>query len=249
MLPFRDDNPTERPAILCGVLIAINAFVFFFVQPSLDDPTEQTIYFMCNAAIPDEVMHGELLADSVAVAPPISSERELTAAVEQERCPHKNVWFSIFRSMFFHGGFAHIGFNMLFLWVFGNNIEDRLGRVKFLILYFLSGIAATYAHSVVFPGSSTPVIGASGAIAGVLGAYLVLFPHARVTSLFFYIVTDLPAVVVLGFWFLVQVLQQVGSVAGEAGGVAYMAHIGGFVAGMLLLLVLRPVRRRLVGGR
>lgn len=247
MIPIRDHNPTSRPAVLVPILIGINAVVFFFVQPTLDDADEQTIFFVCNAAIPYEVMHGEHVLDGVREGGLTAQDARLFAIVQQARCPEKNVWASIVQSMFFHGGFLHIAGNMLFLWVFGNNIEDRLGRLRFLLLYFIAGLVATYAQSVLNASSVIPMIGASGAVAGVLGAYLLLYPHARVTTLviFFFITwIELPAVVVLGLWFLLQVFQQAGSVAGEASGVAYMAHIGGFVAGMLLLLALLPRRAR-----
>jgi len=246
MIPIRDHNPTSRPAILVPALIAINVIVFFFWQPTLDgNDIEQTIFFVCNAAIPYEVMNGEHILDGVADGDLRGQDARLFAEVQLRRCQDKNVWASIFRSMFFHGGFLHIAGNMLFLWVFGNNIEDRLGRIKFLLLYVLAGIAATYAQSVIAPTSVIPMIGASGAVAGVLGAYLLLFPRARVTTLvifFFITAIELPAVVVLGLWFLLQVFQQAGSVSGAASGVAYMAHIGGFIAGMLLLLLFRPRR-------
>lgn len=246
MIPIRDHNPTSRPAILVPILILINIAVFFLVQPTFDDDVEQTIFVVCNGAVPYEVMHGEHLLDGVRSGELDGPEATLFARVQQVRCPEKNVWFSILAAMFLHGGFLHIGSNMLFLFVFGNNIEDRLGRLRFLLLYFASGLVATYAQSVIAPDSFVPMIGASGAVAGVLGAYLLLFPHARVTTLvFFFFITwiELPAVVLLGLWFLLQVFQQVGSVSGEAGGVAYMAHIGGFVAGMALLLLLRPRAR------
>src|SRR5439155_24575741 len=151
---------------------------------------------------------------------------------------------SVLESMFLHGSILHIAGNMLFLWIFGNNVEDRLGKVKYIIFYLLSGLAAAYAQSAVFPNSAVPLIGASGAIAGILGAYLLMFPRARIVSLvFFFLITwvALPAWVIIGLWFLMQLVSSVGSVAGNTG-VAYMAHVGGFIAGMLLLLVFRPRR-------
>jgi membrane associated rhomboid family serine protease len=144
--------------------------------------------------------------------------------------------------MFLHGSLLHIGGNMLFLWVFGNNIEDRLGRLRFVLFYLLCGLAATYAQTLVSLSSGAPQIGASGAIAGVLGAYIVLYPRARVRTLVFLFLIfflDLPAYVLLGIWFLLQLLQGVGPAA-TSGGVAYMAHVGGFIAGILLLAIFRP---------
>jgi len=259
MLPLKDHNPVSRPAVVVPVLIGLNLFVFLFVQPTLrtlgrsDEAAviEQTQFSACRASIPYEVMHGETVLDAVRDGDLGSDRARIIAAAQggtvifprQGACPDKNVWGSILFSMFLHGGWLHIAGNMLFLWVFGNNVEDRLGRVKFLAFYLLAGTAATYAQSALTPMSATPLVGASGAIAGVLGAYLLLYPHARITTLvifFFITVWELPAIVVLGLWFVLQVFQQVGSVAGEAGGVAYMAHIGGFVAGMILLLIFRP---------
>jgi membrane associated rhomboid family serine protease len=241
MIPLRDKNPTRTFPLFTALLIAANVIVFF-TEPLTATQAAQVKFFFCKAAIPWEVIHGSQLPQ-----------------VAQELGCHKNVWFSIFYSMFLHGGWLHIAGNMLFLWIFGNNIEDRLGPVKYLILYFASGIAAAYAQSLVavagspsgvLPAISSsaaqPMVGASGAIAGGLGAYLVMFPRARVTTLvifFFIAVVDIPAVVLLGFWFLLQVFSGVASVGATAStGVAFFAHVGGFIAGMVLLTVLRPRR-------
>jgi rhomboid family protein len=151
--------------------------------------------------------------------------------------------FTIFTSMFLHGGLFHIAGNMLYLWIFGNNVEDTLGHGRYLCFYLGSGVAAAAAQTLVGPGSHVPMIGASGAISGVLGAYIVLFPHANVLTLvvfgFFWRLVRIPALLVLGLWMVVQVLNGLGSL-GAGGGVAWFAHIGGFFAGMALLLLLRP---------
>jgi rhomboid family protein len=153
--------------------------------------------------------------------------------------------FTIFSSMFLHGGFFHIAGNMLYLWIFGNNVEDALGHVRFLFFYLASGVAAAAAQTLAGPDSQVPMIGASGAISGVLGAYLILFPHANVYTLvifgFFWRIVRIPAMIVLGFWLVVQILNVLGSL-GAGGGVAWSAHIGGFVAGMILLFIIRPRR-------
>jgi membrane associated rhomboid family serine protease len=146
--------------------------------------------------------------------------------------------------MFMHGGWLHLGGNMLYLWIFGDNIEDAFGPFKFLIFYLVCGIAATFAQYGFTPNSNIPNVGASGAIAGVLGAYLLLFPRARVRVLVYNQIVALPALVVLGMWIALQVFSGVGSIADtaqteETGGVAYMAHVGGFAAGFLLCLLLR----------
>jgi membrane associated rhomboid family serine protease len=148
---------------------------------------------------------------------------------------------TLFSSMFMHAGLLHLGGNMLYLWIFGNNVEDRFGHASFIVFYLLSGLAATFTQLVFSLGSDVPNLGASGAIAGVLGAYLLMFPRRRVTVLLGRFVTQMPAVVVLGFWFVLQFFSGVGSIAesSDTGGVAYMAHIGGFVAGFVLALILR----------
>ena len=147
---------------------------------------------------------------------------------------------TLFTSMFMHGGWLHLGGNMLYLWIFGDNVEDRLGHATYTIFYFLCGIAATFAQLMVSPGSNVPNLGASGAIAGVLGSYILLFPRGRVRVLQGQQVVQMPALMVIGFWIVLQLFSGIGSIssAAEAGGVAYMAHVGGFVAGCVLTLVL-----------
>jgi membrane associated rhomboid family serine protease len=156
----------------------------------------------------------------------------------------------IFLSMFLHGGWMHLLGNMLYLWIFGDNVEDRLGHGKFIVFYLLCGVAATLAHAYTNPGSTIPTIGASGAISGVLGAYLVMFPRARVLTLiplgFFIRITELPALVVLGLWFVLQLISGAGALANQAqaGGVAWWAHIGGFVVGAVIGMLFRGPSRR-----
>jgi membrane associated rhomboid family serine protease len=151
---------------------------------------------------------------------------------------------TIFTAMFMHAGWLHLGGNMLYLWIFGDNIEDRFGPFKFLIFYLVCGIAATFAQYYVNPGSRIPNVGASGAIAGILGSYLLLFPHARVRVLFGNQIVHMPALAVLGFWIVLQIFAGAGAIFATAqsqdtGGVAYMAHVGGFVAGLLITLAVR----------
>jgi membrane associated rhomboid family serine protease len=150
-------------------------------------------------------------------------------------------WVTVFTSMFMHGGILHIGFNMLFLWIFGNNVEDSMGRARFVLFYLLAGIVAAYAQALLDTNGTLPAIGASGAIAGVLGGYLLLYPHARVLTLvfiiFFVTLIEIPAVIMLGIWFVLQFLPAIGQLATPdvsttGGGVAYFAHIGGFVFGL-----------------
>jgi membrane associated rhomboid family serine protease len=154
---------------------------------------------------------------------------------------------TLFTSMFMHGGWLHLGGNMLYLWIFGDNVEDRLGHGIFLIFYLLCGLAATFAQTMVSTGSHVPNLGASGAIAGVLGSYILMFPQGRVRVLQGQQVVQMPALIVIGFWIVLQLFSGIGSVSATAdtGGVAYMAHIGGFIAGCVLTLVLGGTRQRL----
>jgi membrane associated rhomboid family serine protease len=150
-------------------------------------------------------------------------------------------FITVFTSMFMHAGWLHILGNMLYLWIFGDNVEDRFGHFKFLLFYLACGVAASFAQFIFSMNSNIPNLGASGAIAGVLGAYLLLFPRGKVYMLFFRIITPVPAWVALGFWIFLQIISGAGSLAsaGQTGGVAYMAHIGGFLAGLILTLPLR----------
>lgn len=221
MIPLRDDNPRRTFPAVTYVLIALNVLAFLW-ELGLGAQLDRVIFSI--AFIPrDFWVPGRWISD-------------LTTMIA---------------SMFLHGGFMHIGSNMLYLAIFGDNIEDRLGHFKYILFYFACGIVATLAHAFFSPTSAIPAIGASGAIAGVLGAYLVLYPHARVTTLIpifvFITVRQLPAVVILGLWFVLQLFSGVGSLgvpdAQDMGGVAYFAHIGGFVAGMLLILLVGRARR------
>jgi membrane associated rhomboid family serine protease len=159
--------------------------------------------------------------------------------------PAAFAWPTLFTSMFLHGGWSHFIGNMLYLWIFGDNVEDRFGHLKFLIFYLLTGIAATFAQYYVMPGSNVPNVGASGAIAGILGAYILMFPQARVNVLVGNQMVAMPALIVLGLWIALQLFSGVGSIAytdettQDVGGVAYMAHVGGFVAGLLLTFLFR----------
>jgi membrane associated rhomboid family serine protease len=250
MIPIKDENPVSSTPVVTIVLIAIN-IVVFLTEPLFasgpDARFQEARYFVCKASVPYEVTHGERIADARVRGVEFEDQIDnFFAEIERRECPRKNVWLSIIVSMFLHGSILHIAGNMLFLWVFGNNVEDRLGKPKFVAFYLLSGIAATYAQSYVFPSSATPLVGASGAIAGILGAYLLMFPRARIRSLvilvIFITMIELPAMVVIGLWFVLQLVSGIGSVAADTG-VAYMAHVGGFLAGMLLLLVFRPKPR------
>ena len=160
-------------------------------------------------------------------------------------------FLTLFTSMFMHAGWLHLGGNMLYLWIFGDNIEDRFGHTKFTIFYLLCGLAATFSQLAVSMGSNVPNLGASGAIAGVLGAYILLFPKGQVSVLQGQRVIPVPALIVIGLWFVLQLFSSIGSIASEAqtGGVAYMAHIGGFIAGLALTFLFRgSSSRRITAG-
>lgn len=225
MFPLRDDNPTERFAWVTALIIAACVGVWVLVQGAGLDPALLNESVCALGAIPAEV------TGDVAVAGPCRLGG-LT-------------WQALFTSMFLHGGWLHLIGNLWFLWVFGNNIEDAMGPFRFVVFYLLAGTVAAMAHILTDPGSPVPMVGASGAISGVMGAYLVLYPKARVDTLFYFLVffrvIPLPAWVILGYWFVIQLLSSGG---GAGAGVAYAAHVGGFLAGIILTPVFAGRRRR-----
>ena len=240
MIPLKDENPTKGVPWVTIVLIAINVVIFVFVQRSYDRGLSQAEFTFEFAAIPCEVVSGRPLTRTEWTATLGGDEEACRLAAEGRtspaRFPDKPVYLSVVYSMFLHGGWLHLGGNMLFLWVFGNNIEDRMGPGPYLGFYLLAGLAAAAAHIAVQPDSTVPVVGASGAVAGVMGAYLVLFPNVRIRSLFFFffiLFRDVPAKWLLGFWFVSQFFIN------PADGVAWVAHVGGFAFGALVALVLR----------
>jgi membrane associated rhomboid family serine protease len=222
MIPLRDINPRQTVPVVNTLLIIANVLMFFW-ELSLGPQVEQVLTYA--AFVP-----ARFWAYPTLIVPN---------------------GLSILISMFLHGGWLHLGGNMLYLWIFGDNIEDRLGHFRYLIFYLACGFIATLTHAFFNAGSTVPSIGASGAIAGVLGAYLLLFPHARVTTLIpifvVAIVRDLPAVLVLGLWFVLQLfvgVESLGAGSASMGGVAYFAHIGGFAAGIVLVMLMGGLRRR-----
>jgi membrane associated rhomboid family serine protease len=246
VIPIRDANPTKRLPVITLALIAANVAAFVLWQPTLGGTdVEQQLFFYCQAEIPWEVSHQENLAEGgrearLAIDEDLGQPGIGTAiqdAVETD-CPDKSWLASIFVAMFLHGGWLHLAGNMLFLWIFGNNVEDRLGYIVYPLFYVLGGLAAAGLQLAFDTNSTIPSLGASGAIGGILGAYLVLFPGARVlTLIFFFFITwiELPASVVLGVWFVMQFFSGVGQLGVEVGGgVAYWAHVGGFAFGALV---------------
>jgi membrane associated rhomboid family serine protease len=229
LIPLKDDIPTRRTPVVTIALIAINVIVYFAFEQGLlglgDVGNERVIDF---GAIPSEI------TDPGSHATPGDQPSFV---------------ITIFTSMFLHGSLLHLGGNMLFLWIFGNNIEDSMGRLTFVAFYLLGGLAALGLQVVTDPNSMVPTVGASGAIAGVLGAYARLYPRARVVTLVFIViiftVVTLPALLVLGLWFLLQLLPAFSEpITGAGGGVAYFAHIGGFAFGLLAIKLFADERKR-----
>ncbi len=214
MIPLKDNIPTRQLPVVTLVIIGINAYVF--LKEFLLSPLASQRFIFYYGLIPCG-----LTGACEVVGRAFSSE------------------VTLLTSMFVHAGFFHFAGNMLYLWIFGNNVEDSMGKIRFAIFYLLSGLGAALAQILVSPSSRVPMVGASGAISGVLGAYLLLFPHARVLTLiplgFFTQVAEIPAMIVLGFWIVVQLFNGLLTFNFKGGGVAWFAHIGGFAAGMLLI--------------
>lgn len=210
MIPLRDANPTQRTPIVTITLIVVNILIYVYEWTLSGSEAQMMAFFDQWAIIPQQLTHN-FGPESI----------------------------TLLSAMFLHGSWVHVGGNMLYLWIFGDNIEDRMGKARYIIFYLLGGLAASAAQIIIDPNSPVPNVGASGAIAGVLGGYLILYPKARILTLVLRFMTQVPAYVVLGFWFVLQLFQGVGSLGvvtdAQQGGVAFFAHIGGFVAGMILV--------------
>lgn len=208
MFPIRDHNPSEKTPFVTYTLIAANILIFISYWPLFSDERALFQFYFDWALIPENVADGRNMHGLVT-------------------------------SMFLHGGLLHLGGNMLFLWIFGDNLEEDLGHLGFLIFYLASGIGAGYAHVMMEPGSLVPLVGASGAIAGVMGGYLLMYPRAKVDVLFIFVIFfkiwPIPAWIMLGIWFALQVFNGVGSDP-TGGGVAFWAHAGGFIVGFILVI-------------
>lgn len=232
LIPIRDENPYTRfPFITVGLIIA-NVFVFFAANVSMLGTASGAVVYR----------YGLVPCDLIGECPALPGEIQIILA-------QRSAIVSLFTSMFMHANILHLGFNMLFLWVFGNNVEDRLGRIRFVLFYFACGVAAALIFAGANANSPLPVIGASGAISGLLGGYVVLWPRARVVSIvplgFFFFPLRTPAFVVIGLWFVGQLLSILGGVATQqSGGVAFLAHVGGFIAGLALIVPFGGRRRR-----
>jgi membrane associated rhomboid family serine protease len=259
VIPVHDVNPVRKTPWVTYALIAANVIVFLLTPASRTVTSvsaaqvcQQEAFFDRYAAIPVELVHDNQ-QNRVATGRVVETARG-PACLATRPDYHKVPALSVLYSMFLHGGWLHLLGNMLFLWVFGNNIEDRFGRLRYLLFYLVCGFAATYGFAFANQESAVPLIGASGAIAGVLGAYLVLWPGARVWSLvpiLLFIPLRLPAWLVLGAWFVLQWVYASGVAVSSAGSVGYLAHVVGFVVGVLIALPVRmrqpPERYRRVG--
>jgi membrane associated rhomboid family serine protease len=264
LIPLKDNIPTLRPAVITIALIVINAVVYFgFQHGGFSGPSENDTKTIKYSAIPYEITHpgkkcGEITTDEqLARAQQVAQDlqHEANSPIVCEKRPgllnaigtspndNQPAWYlTILFAMFMHGSLLHIAGNMLFLWIFGNNIEDSMGKLKFIGFYLAGGIIATLAQTAVHASSTTPTLGASGAIAAVLGGYALLYPRARVITLifiiFFFTIVELPALFVLGGWFLLQLLDASTVNVANGGGVAYFAHIGGFLFGLATIRLL-----------
>ncbi len=216
MIPLKDDNPTEiTPVVTVSTIVA--CVLVFLYEISLPAESNEAFVYMYGAIPANVFGHAQLPPELMSLP----------------------AYGTLFSSMFLHGGWMHLIGNMLYLWIFGNNIEDVMGHAKFIIFYGVCGVIATLSHAMIDPESTIPMVGASGAISGVLGAYLLLYPRARVLVFipigFFSQMIHVPAALVLGLWFLMQIFSGGMSLGHEGGGVAFFAHIGGFIAGMALI--------------
>jgi rhomboid family protein len=280
MLPLKDNNPTSRfPIVTVGLIVAC-ALVFIWQLNFPENQRLSEAGFghidqssLEYGAIPYRITHtstgkcdigavGEVAPGQFQAGVVCPGTKDYAEAVARSRAnpsadlgpfqiDQKPWWETLFTSMFMHGGWLHIIGNMLFLWVFGNNVEDRMGRAGFLAFYILAGLIAVYTQALIDPSSTAPTIGASGAIAGVLGAYALLYPRARVLTLifiiFFVTLVEIPALILLALWFILQFVPALGQVAVGSGGdqgVAYFAHVGGFVFGLAVAGVMLSVIRR-----
>ncbi len=225
MFPIRDINPVAIKPWVKLVFIAVCIAVFFGFQ-SYDTVQEAEEFLFSRAVISCEVITGQPLSRTQIV------NQDCSAPSEPPLFPDKDPWLAVLTSMFLHGGIAHLLFNMWFLWIFGNNVEEAYGHVRFFVFYMVGGVAATLAFVAANPDSTVPLVGASGAIAAVLGSYAVLYPTHRVVTLLGWILVPIPAFLFLGMWFLLQFGIADGNIAWEA-------HVGGFVFGFLVTLVFR----------
>lgn len=236
MIPIGDDNSGRvLTPYINYLLIALNVFVFIFLQGMGKNET----FTYAFSTVPAEIISGsDIVTEGELVSDPLTGRTLRMPGLEPTPV---HVWLTLFTSMFMHGGFAHILGNMLYLFIFGDNIENRLGHKRYLMFYLITGLMASLSHvfTATFMERSLmiPSLGASGAISGVMGGYMLLFPRNRVRVFMFRFVTEVPAIFALGIWIIFQIISGIGMLGGEETGVAYAAHIGGFIAGLLLIKV------------
>jgi membrane associated rhomboid family serine protease len=235
VMPLGDEHPTRIVPVVNYGIIALNLLMFLVQQ------TRPESFTIAYAATPYEITKGVDIDRPIVIS---TNNVEEDAKGRVRLMPHEQtleqgpvpfpVWFTILTSMFLHGGFAHIAGNMLYLWIFGDNVEEVLGHWRYALVYLACGAAAALAHIAIAPNSLVPTLGASGAIAGVMGMYVLWFPHNQVRVLVFRVITLMPALLVIGLWIVMQVILGMGELSrmGQQGGVAYMAHIGGALAGL-----------------
>ena len=253
LLPIGDDNRDRRITPFVNyILIALNIFVFVFWQ----DIGRNIDFTFAFSTVPAEILTGsDIVTDAKIIPDPYSGEAREMPGLGITPVP---VYLTLFTSMFMHGGIAHLGGNMLYLWIFGDNLEDRMGHFNYLLFYLLTGVIAALSHvfSTAYFGQSLliPSLGASGAISAVLAGYMILFPGRSVHVWFLFGIISVPAFLAVGLWFVFQVVNGMGALGGEeASGIAYAAHIGGFIAGLILVKmfagkkVVAPVERRRTG--
>jgi len=238
MFPYKDDNPTLATPVVTYLLIGLNVAAWVVIQGMGTEPRLSAS--VCELGLIPGAVAGRIPPGStVPIGPGVSCQIGSDA------------WLTPITSMFLHGGWLHLLANMWFLWVFGNNVEDSMGRARFLVFYLVCGVLAAAGQAFVNLQSAVPMVGASGAISGVMGAYIVLYPRVRVHMLVFLGIfitrITVPAVFMLGYWFLLQLIGGIPALASEGGGVAFWAHAGGFIAGMVLIFVFRD--RRLIARR
>jgi membrane associated rhomboid family serine protease len=257
LIPLKDNIPTDRfPIVTLLIIVACAAVFLLFQGPSIGGDQVENKPVLQYGAIPYRITHpgkdcelaravdqtGQQV--EIAVCEGTSEYREAQAKDALVHVDEGPAYLTLLTSMFMHGGWLHIIFNMLFLWIFGNNVEDSMGKLRFLLFYVVGGLVAILTQIAVSPDSTTPTVGASGAIAAVLGGYILLYPQARVLTIvflfFFFTFIEIPAMVMLGIWFVLQFLPAIGQLAtpeigGEGGGVAYFAHVGGFIFGLALI--------------
>jgi len=242
VFPLKDNIPTDRFPVVTVALIVANLLMYFLFQRGGFEAAD-TQNIVDFGAIPYELTHPGETCDLAAGG----QDLDCGSGSASDQPP---TYLTLLTSMFMHGGLLHLGGNMLFLWIFGNNVEDSMGRVKFLAFYLLGGVAAVAGQVLVGPAVAIPTVGASGAVAAVLGGYILLYPRARVVTfvfiILFFTILQLPAWLMLGLWFLQQILfglYDLNGSVGEGGGVAYFAHIGGFVFGLLLIKLFAERRK------